>query len=127
MNYIPELVIFDDSRKDNAAELAREAAIKAGWIPDSFTVHEEAASAIGSFTFAVITVPNVGPKNFPGGLSPYEVTDVLEIPRAVILNAGMDEERFLRDDLPDIAIYRKDAGNFEPRLIEWLGSLSRAA
>lgn len=127
MNYIPELVIFDDSRKDNAAELAREAAIKVGWMPDLYTVNAKAAAAIGFFTRAVITVPDVGPKHFFSGLSPYEVTDTLEIPRAVILNAGMDKERFLRDDLPDIALYRKDAENLEPRLIEWLGSLSRAA
>lgn len=123
MQVIPELVIYDNSKDREAIELACEAAEKTGWQPEVFTNPVEAAEAIGFFTRAVITAVDRHHQHYYGGMSPYDVTNLLEIPRAVLLEHGMHGEQYVRSAFPDVAVPRRDSGRIVPLLSVWLESL----
>lgn len=123
MNVIPELVIYDYSRNREAIELACEAAEKVGWQPEVFTNPVQAAESIGLLTRAVITSVDIHHRHYFGGMSPYEVSDVLGIPRAILLDNGMHPDQFIRSDMPDVAVPRRESERIVPLLSVWLESL----
>lgn len=99
--------------------------MKSGWQPEVFTDLAKAAKSIGFFTRAVITAVVPHPSQYQIGLSPFEVTNVLEIPRAVLLDHDMDAEQFVRVDMRDVVVSRHDSDRIVPLLRVWLESIEQ--
>lgn len=126
MRIMPELVIYDGASDREAIELAREAALKVWWKPEIFVEPQPAAEAIGFFTLAVITAVDRRHRHYYGGLSPLDVSDTLEIPRAVLVDKDMYAEEYLRPDFPDIALPRSESTRIVPLVSCWLETLRQS-
>jgi hypothetical protein len=119
-----ELVIFDYNNDRDAAEYSREAAKRLGLELGVFSDPEKASAAAGLYTLGIITAIDRNHRSSSGILTPLDVSRLLEIPRAVILDDQMRPEEFIRPGFKDTAVHR-DAGIQIRNLVgTWLQSLN---
>lgn len=125
MRNSPELIIFDDSEDRTVLEYAREAALRHGVTPGIFLDAEKAADAAGLYTRGIIT--SLGNRSFRAnsftGLNPISVSDVLEIPRAVILEGSVRASEVTREGMPDIVIPRDQPRSALQLVGVWLDTI----
>ncbi|MDQ2973039.1 MAG: hypothetical protein M3Q79_00980 [bacterium] len=117
----PEIVIYDDVQNRELGDTAFYIAKSLKLVSFFSTDAEEVSHQAGLYTRGVVTSDMAAFGRFRG-LSPFTVSDLLEIPRLVFVDRQRNPSEYVRSDYPDLAVRRTD-DHLEKRIEDWFKSL----